>query len=139
MNRLFEELKYCGFNFLILIFGYFYFYNPASELRDRFHQKYGAGIKSSNILNTEYREDGKEHVHIYLWAIVVFALVIAIAVILMFAVEVFISAILQIIIATLLIVFSLFGMINAYIATIFVGMIVLALMGLAVFGGINNR
>lgn len=139
MERLIEELKYCGFNFLILIFGYFYFYKPASELREKFQQKYGTGIKSSNILNTQYREDGKEHIHLYLWAIAISALVIIIAVILMYVVDIFISTILQIIIASLLIIFSLFGMINAYIATIIVGLIVLALVGYAFFSTINDQ
>lgn len=139
MERFIDELKYAGFNFLILIFGYFYLYCPAGELRDKFQLKYGSGIKSSNILNDGYKENGKEHVHLYLWAILVFVIVIIIAIIVLLLAEVYISTIIQILIASLLIIFSFFNMINAYIATIVIGFIAIGLIGFAIISSSNSR
>ncbi|SNV76422.1 Uncharacterised protein [Staphylococcus simiae] len=36
MSRLLEELKYCGFNFILLLFCYLTFYKPENESREFF-------------------------------------------------------------------------------------------------------
>ena len=38
MSSLLEEIKYCGFNFIILLFGYLTFYRPANESREFFQK-----------------------------------------------------------------------------------------------------
>lgn len=139
MERLIDELKYAGFNFLILLYGYFYLYKPANALRDKFQQKYGSGIKSSNILNDGYKESGKEHVHLYLLAILIFVIVIIIAIIILLFAEIYISTIIQIVIAGFLVIFSFFNMINAYIATIVIGSIAIGLIGFAIISASNSR
>lgn len=139
MERIIYELKYVGINFLILILGYIYLYNPASHLRDDFQNKYGEGIKASNILNQSYQEEGKEHIQLYMWSIAVFLIVIIIAVAMIYCVDRFIFAYIQIIISLLFIIFALFSMINAYIITLVLGGLIFLLIGIAINSSSNNR
>ncbi|WP_323705337.1 hypothetical protein [Mammaliicoccus sciuri] len=139
MERLIYELKYVGFNFLILILGYIFLFKPASDLRKEFQSKYGEGIKASNIFNSEYIEQGKEHTYLFLYAIAIYILVIIIAAAMIHFVDHFIFAYLQIVIALILIIISLFGMINAYIATFIVGAFIIILIGYAVLSSSNSR
>ncbi|WP_105996047.1 hypothetical protein [Staphylococcus agnetis] len=124
MDRIFDELKYAVVNLILFLFGYFYFYKPAYESREKFQEEYGVGIKVSNFFNPAYRESGKEHFYLYLWAILVFSIVIIAAYMIIKYTETFISSLIQIIIAATYIFFSMAGIINAFIATLVVGSIV---------------
>lgn len=121
MERLFDELKYCGFNFLILLFGYLTFYRPANESRAKFREEYGEKIKVSNFLNDSYINMGKEHISQYGLAVLIFIIVIVIAIVIIKKDSQLYSPYLQILIAAILIIFSFYNMINAYIASIILG------------------
>ncbi|WP_180525973.1 hypothetical protein [Staphylococcus haemolyticus] len=132
MGRLFEELKYCGFNFILLLFGYLTFYRPANESREVFQKEYGDKIKLSHFFNDGYRSIGMEHISLYFYAIVIFIIAIVIAIIILKLVtQVLYSPFIQILISITLIVMSLYSMINTYIASIvlaavFIGLVIWA-------------
>lgn len=132
MSSLLEEIKYCGFNFIILLFGYLTFYRPANESREIFQKEYGDKIKLSHFFNENYRSVGMEHIKLYISAIVIFIIVIAIALLIIkLATKNLYSPFIQILISILLIVMSLYSMINTYIAsiilaTVFIGLVIWA-------------
>ena len=128
MDRLIVELKYCGFNFAILLFGYLIFYRPASESRAKFRKEYGEKIKVSNFFDSNYLNMGKEHIMQYSIAILIFLIVIGIAVFIIIKGWQLYSPYLQIIISVSLIIISLYNMINAYIASIILGAAIVLLI-----------
>ncbi|NJI02198.1 hypothetical protein [Staphylococcus agnetis] len=121
MDRLIEELKYCGFNFALLLFGYLIFYRPASESRAKFRKEYGEKIKVSNFFDSNYLNMGKEHIVQYSLGIIIFLIVIGIAAFIIMKGWQLYSPYLQILISVSLIIISLYNMINAYIATFILG------------------
>lgn len=136
MSRFLEELKYCGFNFIIILFGYLTFYRPANESREFFQKEYGNKIKLSHFFNDNYRSVGMEHISLYIYAILIFIIVIVIAiVILKLAHQVLYSPFIQILIAISLIIISLYSMINTYIASI---LLAVAFIGLVIWAFTND-
>ncbi|MDT3949087.1 hypothetical protein [Staphylococcus haemolyticus] len=132
MSSLLEEIKYCGFNFIILLFGYLTFYRPANESREFFQKEYGNKIKLSHFFNESYRNVGMEHISLYIYAIIIFIIAIVIAIIILkLTTQILYSPFIQILISILLIVMSLYSMINTYIAsiilaTVFIGLVIWA-------------
>ena len=119
MSRLLEELKYCGFNFILLLFGYLTFYRPANESREFFQKEYGDKIKLSHFFNDSYRNVGMEHINLCIYAIIIFIIAIVIAIIILkLTNQVLYSPFIQILISISLIVMSLYSMVNTYIASI---------------------
>ncbi|REI04717.1 hypothetical protein DOS62_05215, partial [Staphylococcus felis] len=109
MFRLIEELKYCAFNFAILLFGYLTFYRPANESRELFQKEYGDKIKVYHLFNDSYRSMGIEHIKLYIFAIIIFIIVIIIGVIIIIKVnQTFFSPYIQIFISLILIIMALY-------------------------------
>ncbi|MGW7832361.1 hypothetical protein ACT9T1_08515 [Staphylococcus xylosus] len=131
MERFWDEIKYGGFNVVIFIVGY-YFYYIGMELKGKFEKVYGKGFKMENVFNSDFSKDSSEFTSKLWIAIIIFIIVCVIGILLFIYSPSQIISGLLVLVTILYIIKAFLAIFNPIIITAIVGGLVVLAIGYAI-------